>query len=284
MSRNPQILYNSILPEGEAHLDTNRAASVPGYPGQNIVTPFTYELARYVLVDDVLYGRIRWSSSSSSAHAVNAAGMLLFGDYFDSSGEYTGRSAKMLGTVELSGSDDGIYWSPIHIYEGLHSGSNYFSFDEVSFQHYEFVITITDPVPDPSGGPPWPGIMVSIANVMLGQRLEFERPIIRTHDPLPLNRTTEYQTNLSGSGQFLGRSISRRGVSTSVDIPMMSREFARGPFQDFVEHAQRYPYYFSWNEALYPGDAGYVWTDEDIQTGYSGDGSLMSASWSMRGF
>lgn len=276
MSRNPQILYNSILPLGEITL----AESLDGYPGSNAVTPFTYEQARADVWEASRARSFYWSSLPSVAYPVDAVGLLWFGNYINLSGQYTGALAEMWGRVELLGSDDGVSWAVLHTYEDLRSGANYYSFDEVSYSRYQLRLSVFDPMPPSSGG----AIEMRIANIMLGQRLEFERPIIRTHDPLPLNRTTEYQTNLSGSGQFLGRSISRRGVATSVDIPMMSREFARGPFQEFVEHAQRYPYYFSWNEALYPGDAGYVWTDEDIQTGYSGDGSLMSASWNMRGF
>jgi|GEM_PF-2712298 len=277
MSRNPQILYNSILPLGDVAMSTASAPAV----AEHAVTPFTYETARYNIFSGTRIANFTWESRSSEAVSVNGAGLLIRGAFFSDLGVLTGEVAPVLGSVELRGSHDGSTWETVHVYDGLHSGANYFSFDEVSFPRYRFIINVSDPLPSQGA---FPGIEVSLVNIMLGQRLEFERPIIRTHDPLPLNRTTEYQTNLSGNGQFLGRSISRRGVATSVDIPMMSREFARGPFQEFVEHAQRYPYYFSWNEALYPGDAGYVWTDEDIQTGYSGDGSLMSASWNMRGF
>lgn len=276
MSRNPQILYNSVLPLGVAVMQRQYS----GHPIENALTPFTYEVARYSVTDRQRSNSITWSSDDQSVFA-DSVGLLIYGRYFTGTGGSVPiENVDLRGSVVVEGSDNFSSWSNVKIYEALRSGANYFSFDEpVLYQHYRITINLTNEI----GGTP-ERIEVSIANLMLGQRLEFERPIIRTHDPLPLNRVTEYQTNLSGNGQFLGRSISRRGVASSVDIPMMSREFARGPFQEFVEHAQRYPYYFSWNEALYPGDAGYVWTDEDIQTGYSGDGSLMSASWNMRGF
>lgn len=277
MSRNPQILYDSVLPLGEA--------VPPVFPEENVLvsnsfSPFTYEYLWYRVHPGDRTDVIRWESGSGGVPA-DALGILLDGYYLGSSSLLSGQAAPLQGSVFLEGSDNGSSWAAIHTYTGLRSGANYFSFDLVAFPHYRITINITSPIDSSQGHL---SIRTLIRNIMLGQRLEFERPIIRTHDPLPLNRTTEYQTNLSGNGQFLGRSISRRGVASSIDIPMMSREFARGPFQQFVEHAQRYPYYFSWNEALHPGDAGYVWTDEDIQTGYSGDGSLMSASWNMRGF
>ena len=106
---------------------------------------------------------------------------------------------------------------------------------------------------------------------------------MKSHAPIPYNRVTQYTTNESGTGQFLGRSIVRQNQATDVEFSMITAPWARDQMQDFVRHAQKKPFYFAWNPADYPDEVGYVWTDEDIGVEYTGDGSLMTASWRMKG-
>jgi hypothetical protein len=125
--------------------------------------------------------------------------------------------------------------------------------------------------------------LISFPVIMLGAPMEFEKCIRNRYAPLDYNRKTEFLTNESGTGQYIGRSIIRRNHESSVSFDLMTAPWVRSTFQPFVRHARTKPYFFAWNPATYPNEVNYVWTDEDIGVEYTGDRNRMSASWSMRG-
>jgi hypothetical protein len=122
-----------------------------------------------------------------------------------------------------------------------------------------------------------------LAVLYLGQRLTFERCLMRSHSPGPLNRRTEYYDNDSESGQFLGRSILRKGHKTTVAQPMMTAAWVRAEFQSFVKAARVAPYFFAWNPDAYAGEVIFGRTKEDIGVEYTGDRDRMTSSWDIEG-
>lgn len=124
---------------------------------------------------------------------------------------------------------------------------------------------------------------ISIPVIMVGKLMQFEKCIRNRYAPLDYNRKTEFLTNESGTGQYIGRSIIRRNHESTVSFDLMTAPWVRSTFQPFVRHARTKPYFFAWNPTTYPDEVNYVWTDEDIGVEYTGDRNRMSASWSMRG-
>jgi len=115
MSRNPQILYSSILPLGDVEMSTASAPAV----AEHAVTPFTYEAARYNIFAGTRVAQFTWESSSAEGAPVNSAGLLIRGAFFSDLGVLTGEVAPVLGSVELRGSHDGSTWETVHVYDGV---------------------------------------------------------------------------------------------------------------------------------------------------------------------
>jgi hypothetical protein len=123
-----------------------------------------------------------------------------------------------------------------------------------------------------------------VRNLMLGSYLEFEYCLMKQHAPGPYQRKTSFSTNISGDGQFLGRSVSKIGIASSISFDLMGAAWARQQFQEFVEKAITDAYYLAWNPGLYPNEGVYGWTDEDIGIAYTGDADKMATKWNFKGF
>lgn len=122
-----------------------------------------------------------------------------------------------------------------------------------------------------------------IGVVFFGKTLDMMRPIYGNHSPINLNRVTTLKTSISETGQFLGRTIRRRGVKTSYSWTHLKPDWYRAYFDPFVEHARTKPFFVAWRPARYPTEVGYVWTDSDIAPINSGIAGRMDVSISVLG-
>lgn len=123
-----------------------------------------------------------------------------------------------------------------------------------------------------------------IGVVYTGLILEMQRPIYGGHTPVVLSAQTEFNNSQSDSGQWLGRTITRRGLTASYDWQLLTQDFVREKFMLFVEHAKTKPFFMAWRPDLYPDDVAYVWTNEDIAPSNRGGGTrFMSVSMNITG-
>ena len=123
-----------------------------------------------------------------------------------------------------------------------------------------------------------------IGYIATGQYLKMPYPIYGGHTPITLNPETEYQNNISESGQFLGRNIVRQGVSTDYSFRYLDPDFIRGDFNAFVDSARTKPFFMQWRPDLYSEEVAFGYTTGDVKVSNSGGGiRLMDASFSMKG-
>ena len=122
-----------------------------------------------------------------------------------------------------------------------------------------------------------------IGVISAGEYLQMPYPIYGGHKPIDLSNQTTYQTNTSDSGQFLGRNVIRRGVSTSYNFKHLSEDFVYGDFSLFKSSAVENPFFIKWRPDRYETTA-YGFTTKDISIkNMGGANSLMEASFTMRG-
>lgn len=124
-----------------------------------------------------------------------------------------------------------------------------------------------------------------IGVVFAGIVLEMQRPCsYGGHSPIVLSSRTEYNNSVSDSGQWLGRTITRRGVESSYDWQLLTASFVRDNFMPFVEHAKTKPFFMAWRPDYYPDDVVYGWTSDDITPSNRGGAtSFMSVSMNVTG-
>lgn len=120
--------------------------------------------------------------------------------------------------------------------------------------------------------------------VFAGKSLEMPRPIYGGHNPINLSHETEYQSTMSETGQFLGRSIIRKGLSSSYKWQNIDPDWYRLIFEPFVQSARTLPFFLKWRPDLFPNETVYGYTTTDITANNQGGGvTLMNIDLSMRG-
>ena len=86
-----------------------------------------------------------------------------------------------------------------------------------------------------------------IGVIALGQRLTFDLGFYGGFTPPSLNESTDVTNNKSESGQYLGRSIVREGVSPmTINLNPVRRSWVDAKWTPFRRHADLYPFVFSW--------------------------------------
>lgn len=122
-----------------------------------------------------------------------------------------------------------------------------------------------------------------IAVVYIGKSLAMQRRIYQGHTPITLSRITETTQNTSETGQYLGRSIIRKGLQTSCEYQHLTADWYRANFDPFVEAARETPFFYAWRPVQYPNELGFVWTTGDIRPSNTGPRNFMSVSFRVTG-
>jgi hypothetical protein len=129
-----------------------------------------------------------------------------------------------------------------------------------------------------------PDTTVELGVVYAGACLQTQRPIYGGHRPITLASSTEYANSVSDSGQWLGRSITKKGFRTQGAWKYTEAEWVRVYLEPFIESAKTTPFFFAWNRLLFPTEVGYCWTTEDISPVNMGKRDLMKFTITMEGY
>lgn len=105
----------------------------------------------------------------------------------------------------------------------------------------------------------------AIGVVYAGTYLEMPIEFTSGMDVPSLSRNTEYRTNKSESGQWLGRSITRQGHKNRFSWDYIPLSTYVTNIEPFSVSAQTNPFFIQWSPDNYPTQALYCWTDTDIK-------------------
>lgn len=266
----PVVLYESVVDDTTTALraTTGGVTVAAGSDARNIFSPFTYPADSLIIQRGTSTGTI--SIQFNATADFSAIGFVIQGIKDDAGAEV--RVLRRL-TNTLT--------STIAIIDVDRDGVFLATFDSQEFDYPDLDYYIVQLIGIDEESSDSENIVWSVATI--GNLMSFEKCIMRSYAPLDYNRSTEFLTNESGTGQYMGRSIVRRNYQSSVSFDLMSAPWVRSTFQPFVRHARTKPYFFAWNKDTYPNEVNYVWTDDDIGATYTGDRNMMSASWEMRG-
>jgi hypothetical protein len=276
MSGKPVVLYKSSIDDnGVTFINETNCSVANQFPVVNAFSPFTYSADWFSIDRGTDTGaQCDFTLLADVLSAFDSVGVIVEGKDTDPPSPFSPETirlrvyhdATLSGTFALIATKT--LTSRVNLVkftERVGTGQIWLRFDQINPVVSSDVVSLSFPV------------------IMVGKQTEFERCIMRRYAPLDYNRATEYLTNESGRGSFMGRSIIRRNHESSVSFDMMTGPWVRSTFQPFVRHARTKPYFFAWNPTTYPNEVNYVWTDEDIGVEYTGDRNRMSASWKMRG-
>jgi len=79
-----------------------------------------------------------------------------------------------------------------------------------------------------------------------GSALQMQQPIYGGHSPLDLSRMTIFRSNLSSTGEFLGRTKLRTAFSTSFSWTEITADWVRDNWRPFQLAAEEEPFFIAW--------------------------------------
>ncbi len=112
--------------------------------------------------------------------------------------------------------------------------------------------------------------------VHLGRILTMPRGLTGGRGVGVLQRSSDILPSRSDSGQFLGRTVIRRGHAPRYRWDNLPAQWYRDHFDPFVESALSFPFFIAANPARWPDDVLYAWTTDDIEPRYTGQRDWMS--------
>jgi hypothetical protein len=128
------------------------------------------------------------------------------------------------------------------------------------------------------------GSDIAVGIIKAGKALQMPIPIYGGHRPLNLNRVTEAQQQFSETGQWLGRIIKRRAVTTSYDWEYLSASWYDTYFEPFAKTLPLEPFCIAGNPSKITSDVGFVWTDRDPEPVQMGIQKYRSVSLGVTGY
>ncbi len=128
------------------------------------------------------------------------------------------------------------------------------------------------------------GTDIAIGVIKAGKALQMPIPIYGGHRPLNLNRVTEAQQQFSEAGQWLGRIIKRRAVTTTYEWEYLKASWYDANFEPFAQTLPLNPFCIAGNPSKIGSDVGFVWTDRDPEPVQMGIKSYRSVSLGVTGY
>lgn len=173
-------------------------------------------------------------------------------------------------TAEYS-TDGGSTWTTVSEFSPGDNNPIMLIFDTITARYWRLVVDA------PSG-------TLQMGVLYLGEALAMQRSIYGGVSPITLARRTEYNSNISDSGQWLGRTIVRKGSTASFEWRHLTADWYRENFDPFVKAARTTAFFIAWYPSKYPGEVGYCMTTGDVRPSNMGVSNLMSVSIQCEGF
>lgn len=90
--------------------------------------------------------------------------------------------------------------------------------------------------------------------VAFGQVMNFERGMQVGFGAPGFINSNSYVNNFSEAGEFLGKSLIRRGEERTIQVVNTTRQWIRDVWQPFSTHVESKPFFFGWNLVNRPQD------------------------------
>lgn len=150
-------------------------------------------------------------------------------------------------TVKLQYSTNGTTWSDATTALSESNDRVIFSvFDDILARYWRVLMNC-------------PSTISSIGVAAFGERVDLPRGFPSGFVPPALGRVSDYHTSVSENGQFIGRSRSNSLYKTRFSLPQLEPGWVRSTWEDFADHAEIKPFFFSWDNQSYSTEVVIAW-------------------------
>ena len=120
-----------------------------------------------------------------------------------------------------------------------------------------------------------------IAVIRVGKALQMERPFYGGHAPLHMARQTVLRSNMSESGEFLGRTKQRTFGATAIAWDNLTAAWVRTNWRPFQRATETEPFFIAWRPSSF-SEVGYCQLDSVPIPENKGVRDLMSVEMAVR--
>jgi hypothetical protein len=160
-------------------------------------------------------------------------------------------------SVKLQYSSDGVAWTDL-TGSSVTPGNNrtiFFVGTEISQKFWRIVIS---------------GLVASdvlkIGHAFIGNSLRLFSGPETGFSPPNIALQNEFISSRSDGGDFLGRSLVRKGSEGMFTITSVLASWVRANWIPFMEAAEKHPFYHAWDTSTFPAEVGYCYVEKVIDT------------------
>ena len=100
--------------------------------------------------------------------------------------------------------------------------------------------------------------------IRFGKTMQMTQPVFGGATPAWLNRQATYDTNMSQSGEWLGRSVRRSGQPLGIEWQHIKASWVRGVWKPFMDGVRDNPFFIAWNPLRDPEGTAYAYATEMV--------------------
>jgi hypothetical protein len=108
------------------------------------------------------------------------------------------------------------------------------------------------------------GATMRIGQAFISNSLRMFSPPEPGFTPPELALNSKYISNRADGGDFLGRSLVRRGSKMEFTNSIVSKDWVRSNWKDVMRAIEKTPFYYAWDSSNYPDEVAYCYIDKKI--------------------
>jgi hypothetical protein len=159
------------------------------------------------------------------------------------------------GSVKLQYSDDGVSFTDIAGSEQIPANNKaiFFVFPEVSHPIWRLLFSGIDALET-----------LIVSQFFIGPALQVFGGPETGFTPPNLAFNDKFVNSRADGGDFLGRSLIRKGAKTGFNVSAVPADWVRLNWEPFLTVAQLQPFYFAWNSLAFPTEVAYCFTEDNV--------------------
>jgi len=103
-----------------------------------------------------------------------------------------------------------------------------------------------------------------VGQAFIGLSLQMFNPPEPGFTPPQFALNNKYISSRADGGDFLGRSLVRKGAKMSFTNSIVHKDWMRANWADFMAAVEKTPFYYSWDSTNYPAEVAFCYVDKKI--------------------